>query len=37
LAFALAALPLQLLFFLGCGLSIPLGLARHVTTGRPKT
>lgn len=37
LAFALAVLPLQLLFFLGCGLSIALGLARHATTGRPKT
>jgi hypothetical protein len=37
LAFALAVLPLQLLFFLGCGLSIPLGLATHVTKRRPTT
>jgi GT2 family glycosyltransferase len=34
LAFALAVLPLQLLFFLGCGLSVPLGLARHASKGR---
>ncbi|MGK2925348.1 MAG: glycosyltransferase family 2 protein [Lysobacterales bacterium] len=36
LAFALAVLPLQLLFFLGCGLSVPLGLARHATRAKPK-
>lgn len=29
LAFALAALPLQLLFFFNCGVAVPLGLARH--------
>lgn len=37
LAFACAVLPLQLLFFLGCGLSIPIGLARHLTTRRATT
>jgi GT2 family glycosyltransferase len=35
LAFALAVWPLQLLFFLGCGISVPLGLARHRSAGRP--
>jgi hypothetical protein len=34
LAFALAVWPLQLLFFLGCGIAVPLGLARHLTRGR---
>jgi hypothetical protein len=29
LAFALAVWPLQLLFFLGCGIAVPLGLVMH--------
>ena len=28
-AFALAALPMQVLFFLGCGLAVPLGMLAH--------
>jgi GT2 family glycosyltransferase len=35
LAFALAVWPLQLLFFLGCGIAVPLGLAWHLTSERP--
>lgn len=34
IAFALAAWPLQLLFFLGCGLAVPLGLAMHLSASR---
>jgi GT2 family glycosyltransferase len=34
LAFALAVWPLQLLFFLGCGIAVPLGLARHLQPGQ---
>jgi GT2 family glycosyltransferase len=30
LAFALAAIPLQLLFFLNCGVAVPLGLGSHL-------
>jgi GT2 family glycosyltransferase len=35
LAFALAVWPLQLLFFLGCGIAVPLGLALHLSGRRP--
>jgi hypothetical protein len=34
LAFALAVVPLQLVFFLGCGMAVPLGLARHFAERR---
>jgi len=36
LAFALAAVPLQLVFFLNCGIAVPLGLARHRTEKRKR-
>ena len=35
LAFALAVWPLQLLFFLGCGIAVPVGLALHRSGRRP--
>ena len=37
LAFALAVWPLQLLFFLCCGIAVPLGLALHLTREKPTT
>jgi len=36
LALALAAVPLQLLFFLSCGIAVPLGLARHRSDRRAR-
>jgi hypothetical protein len=36
LALALAAVPLQLLFFLTCGIAVPLGLARHRSDRRTR-
>ena len=36
-AFAIAVVPMQLVFFLGCAISIPLALIRHHLGGKPAT
>jgi hypothetical protein len=33
-AFAIAVVPMQVLFFLGCAISVPLGLIRHIICAR---
>ena len=35
-AFALAAVPLQLLFFVNCGLAVPLGLGKHLLSRKAR-